>query len=130
MMNECLSFILPFSQAMSFSISSALGMSLLFLLYIMFIHAWNIPLFSPIFEEISSIFPSIVFLYFFTLFLKKAFFSLLAILRNSAFSWLNYSLSPLPFSYLLSSAICKASFSLLHFFFLGMVMVTASCTML
>ena len=40
--------------------------------------------------------------------------------------------SPLPLASLLFSAICKASsdshFAFLHFFFLGMVLITASCT--
>ena len=53
---------------------------------------------------------------------KKAFLSLLAILWNSAFSWIYLSLSPLLFASLLSSAICKASsdslFPFFHFFFL------------
>ena len=44
------------------------------------------------------------------------------------------SFSPLPFASLLFSAICKASsdnhFAFLHFFFLGMVLITASYTML
>ena len=56
--------------------------------------------------------------------LKKAFLSLLAILWNSAFSWVYLSLSPFLFTSL-SSAICKASldnhFAFLHFFFFGMV---------
>ena len=39
---------------------------------------------------------------------KKA-LSFLAILWNSAFSWVYLSLSPLPFASLLFSAICKAS---------------------
>ena len=64
----------------------------------------------------------------------KAFLSLLAILWNSAFSWVYLSLSLLPFTSLLFSAICKASsdnhIALLNFFFLGIVLVTASCTML
>ena len=65
--------------------------------------------------------------------LKKAFLSLLAILWNSAFSWVS-SLSPLPFVFLLSSAICKvcldSHFVFLHFFFFEMVLVTAPCTVL
>ena len=65
--------------------------------------------------------------------LRKAFLSLLAILWNSAFKWICLFFSPLPFTSLLFSAICKASsdnhFAFLHFFFLGMVLVTASCTM-
>ena len=55
--------------------------------------------------------------------LKKAFLSLLAILWNSVLKWVYLSFSPLPFTYLLFSAICKASsdnhFAFLHFFFLG-----------
>ena len=64
---------------------------------------------------------------------KKAFLSLLSVLWNFAFNWANFSLSPLPFTSLLSSAICEAStdkhFVFLHFFFFGMVLVTASCTL-
>ena len=65
--------------------------------------------------------------------LRKAFLSLLAILWNSAFRWVYLSFSPLPFTSLLSSAICKASSdshsAFLHFFFLGMVLILVSCTM-
>ena len=64
---------------------------------------------------------------------KKALF-LLIILKNSAFIWVYLSLSPLSFPSLLSSAIYKASsdnhLALLHFFFLGMILVTASCAVL
>ena len=60
--------------------------------------------------------------------------SLLAILWNSALSWVYLSLSPLLFAYLLSSAICKASsdthFAFLHSFFFGMVLFTGSCAVL
>ena len=60
--------------------------------------------------------------------LQKAFLSLLAILWNSAFRWVYLSFSPLPFS-----SICKV-FSDSHlvsldFFFLGMILITVSCTM-
>ena len=65
--------------------------------------------------------------------LRKAFLSLLAILWNSAFKWVYLSFSPLPVASLPVSAICKASsdnhFAFLHFFFLGVVLITASCTM-
>ena len=92
---------------------------------------WSgVPLPSP--EDISSLAYSIVFLYFFAL--KKAFLSLLAVLLNSVFSWVYLSLSPLPFASLLSLALCKASshnhFAFLHLFFFGMVLITASCTVL
>ena len=65
---------------------------------------------------------------------RKAFLSLLALLWNSAFRCIYLSFSPLPFTSLLFSAICKAAsdshFAFLHFFFLRMVLITASCTML
>ena len=84
-------------------------------------------------EEISSLFHSIVFLYFFTLITEEVFFSLCAILWNSAFKSVYLSFSPLPFAYLPFSAIGKASsdnnFAFLHFFFLSMVLMIASCTM-
>ena len=52
--------------------------------------------------------------------LRKAFLYLLAILWNSAFKWVYLSFSPLPFTSLLFTAICKASsdnhFAFLHFF--------------
>ena len=96
---------------------------------------------SNFLEGISSLSHSIVFLYFFALiteegflffFLeRKAFLSLLAIGR--VFKWVYPSFSPLPLAFLLFSAICKASsdnhFAFLHFFFLGVVLTTASCTM-
>ena len=66
--------------------------------------------------------------------LRKAFLSLLGILRNSSFRWVYLSFSSLPFASLLFSAIYKAfsdnHFALLHFFFLGMVLIPTSCTML
>ena len=65
--------------------------------------------------------------------LRKASLSLLAILWNSTFRGINLSFSPLPLASLLYSAICKASsdnhFAFLHLFFLGMVLIAASCTM-
>ena len=71
---------------------------------------------------------------FFALFTKKAFLSFLAILWNSTLRWIYLSFSPLPFTYLLSSDVCKASFNnhfaFLHFFFLGMVLNSASYSML
>ena len=61
--------------------------------------------------------------------LRKTFSSFLAILWNSAFRWVYLSHSPLPFTSLLFSAICKAS-SDNHFAFSfllgGIVLITAS----
>ena len=89
---------------------------------------------SNFLEEISNLSPSIVFLYFSLHWsLRKSFLSLLAIRWNSTFKWVYLSISPLPFTSVLFSAICKASsdshFAFLHFFSLGMVLITASCTM-
>ena len=88
---------------------------------------------SNFLEEISSLSHSVVFLYFFALITRKAVLSLLAILWNSAFKWEYLSFSPLLFTCLLFTAICKASpdshFAVLHFFFLGMVLLPVSCTM-
>ena len=65
---------------------------------------------------------------------RKAFLSLLASLWISAFRCVYLFFAPLPFASLLFSAICKASldihFPFLHFFLLGMVLITASCTVL
>ena len=65
--------------------------------------------------------------------LRKAFLSLLTILWNSAFKWVYLSFSPLPLASLCFSAICKASsenhYTFLDFFFLGMILITASYTM-
>ena len=68
------------------------------------IELWCISIFL---EELSSLSYSVVFIYFLLCSFKKAFFALCAILRNSAFSSVYPSLSPLPFASLLSSAICK-----------------------
>ena len=87
---------------------------------------------SNFLEEISSLSHSIVFLYLHWS-LRKAFLSLLAILWNSAFKWVYLFFSPLPLAFLLFTTVCRASsnnhFAFLHFFFLGMVLIPASCTM-
>ena len=63
----------------------------------------------------------------------KAFLSLPDILWNSAFKWLYLFFSHLPLASLVFPAICKDSsdnhFAFLHFFFGGMVLIPASCTM-
>ena len=88
---------------------------------------------SNVLEVISSLYHSIVFLYFFVLIAEEAFLPLLVILCNSAFRWVYLSFSPLPLASLLFSAMCKASldnyFAFVHFFFLGMVLITTSCKM-
>ena len=65
--------------------------------------------------------------------LRKAFLSLLAIVWNSAFRCVYLSFSPLPFTSLIFSTICKTSsdnhFVFFHFFFLRMVLIHAFCMM-
>ena len=65
--------------------------------------------------------------------LHLTYWSLLAILWNSAFRCLYLSFSPLLFASLLFTAICKASpdshFAFLHFFSMGMVLIPVFCTM-
>ena len=117
-----------------FLISSASVRAIPFLSFIEPIFAWNVPLVSLIFFKTSLVFPILLFssisLHWS---LRKAFLSLLAILWNSLFKWVYLSFSPLPFASLLFSAIYKASsdnhFAFLHFFFLGVALITASYTM-
>ena len=86
---------------------------------------------SSFLKEISSLSHSIVFPMSVDCSLKKASLSLLAVLWNSASSWVYVSLPPLTFLSLLFSAIRKASsdnhLAFLHFFLFGMVLVTAPC---
>ena len=86
---------------------------------------------SNFLEEISSLSHSIVFLYFFALITEEGF------LISSCYS-LELCIQMLvsfPFSFasLLFTAICKPSsdkhLTFLHFFFLGVVLIPASCTM-
>ena len=118
-----------------FLIFSAFVMSIPFLSFIVPIYAWNIPLLSLSFLMRSLVFPILLFsLSLFIVCFKKAFLSLLAILWNSTFRWVYLSFSPMLFASLLFSAIHKASsdnhFAFLHFFFWGMILITASYTML
>ena len=86
---------------------------------------------SNFLEAISSPSHSIVFLYFFALITEENF--LISPCYSLEFKWVYLSFFPLPLASLLFSAICKASsenhFAFLHFFFLGMVLITASYTM-
>ena len=102
-------------------IASASVRSIQFLSFIVPIFAWNVPLVSLILLKRALVFPSLLIssisLHWS---LKKAFLSLLAILQNSEFRWIYLSFSPLPFTSLLFTSICKTS-SGNHFacFFLG-----------
>ena len=110
-------------------VSSASVQSIQFLSFTVPIFAWNVPLLSLIFLKRSLLFPILLYssipLHWS---LRKAFSSLLAILWNYAFKWVYLSFSPLPFASLLFRAICKVpQITILPFFFLGMVLITASC---
>ena len=117
-----------------FFVSSVSVSSLPFLSLTISIFAWNVPLVSLISLKRSLVFPILLF---FSISLHwsltKAFLSLSAILWNSAFRWMYLIFSPLLYASLLFPAICNASsdnhFDFLHFFFLGMVLITDSRTM-
>ena len=118
-----------------FLVSYASVRSIPFLSFIEPIFAWKIPLVSLIFLKRSLVFP-ILFFPSISLHwsLRKAFLSLRAIVWNSAYRWVYLSFSHLSFTSLLFTAICKVSsgncFAFLHFFFfLSMVLITASFTM-
>ena len=87
---------------------------------------------SNFLEAISSLSHSVVFLYFFALITEEGFLISPCYFRSSAFRWGYLSFSPLPLVSLFS-AICKTPsdnhFAFLHFFFLGVVLIPASCTM-
>ena len=115
-----------------FLISSASVRSILVFLFVTVpVFAEKFPLVSLIFLKRSLVF--LILLFSSTSFhwsLRKAFWSLLAILWNSAFSWIYLSFTPLDLASLLFSAICKASSDNHYAFFFGMVLFTASCTVL
>ena len=107
-----------------FLISSASVRSILFLSFIVPIFALDIPLISLIFLKRSLVFPILLFSSIsLHCSLSKAFLCLLAILWNSTFKWIYLSFSPLPFTSLLFSTICKTSsdnhFAFLHSFSWG-----------
>ena len=117
-----------------FLISYSSVRSMPFLSFIVSIFAWNIPLVSLIFLKRSLVFP----FYCFLLFLCNDHWGRLSYLSLLFFGTLHSNGHI--FSFLLcfcllvfSTAICRASsdnhFAVLHFFFLGMVLITASCTM-
>ena len=87
---------------------------------------------SNFLEEISSLSHSIVFLYFFALITEEGFLISLCYSLELCIQMCISFLFSFALASLLSSAICKAPsdnhFTFLHFFFLGMVLITASCT--
>ena len=90
-----------------FLMSSASVRFLLILSFIVPFLAWSVHLVYPVFLKKYLVF-SILWFSSLSLYcsFKKAFLSLLAILWNSAFSWVYLSLSPLSFTSLLSLGIC------------------------
>ena len=94
--------------------------------------AWNVPSVWLIFLRGSLVFPflllSSIYLHWI---LRKAFFSLLANLWNTAFRCLYHSFSPFLFTSLLFIAIFKASpdnnFAVLHFISMRIVLIPVSC---
>ena len=96
------------------------------------IFAGNVPLVSLIFLKRSLVFPNLLFSPFICINLWWRLSSLSLLFSETILSWVYFSLSPLPFASLLFSVVCKASsdnhFAFLHFFFLGMVLVTTSQT--
>src|SRR5574337_274544 len=87
---------------------------------------------SNFLEEISSLSHSVVFLYFFALIAEEGFLISPCYSLELCIQMLISSFSPLLFISLLFTAVCKASsdshFAFLHFFFLGIVLIPASCT--
>ena len=117
-----------------FLISSASVCYIPFLYFFVPVFAWIVPFVWLMFLKRSQVFPIILLSCIsWHWSLRKAFLSLPANLWNVAFKWVILSFSPLPFTSLLFSAICKVSsdnhFAFLHFFFLSMVLITASCKM-
>ena len=126
-----------------FLISSTSVRSLLFLSFIVPMFVWNVPLVSTILLKRSLVFPILLFSSislhwslnkFFSFFFF--FFFYLALLFSGTLHSVGciFPFLLLPFASLLFSVICKPSsdnhFVFLYIFFLGMVLVTTSCTFL
>ena len=87
---------------------------------------------SNFLEELSSLSHYIGFLYFFSMITEEGFLISPCFLWNSAFKWVYLFFSPLTFTSFFSAIFKVFSdnyFVFLHFFFLKMVLITASCTM-
>ena len=88
---------------------------------------------SNFLEEISSLSHSVVFLSFFALITEEGFLISPCYSLELCIRCLYLSFSPLLFASLLFTAICKASpdshFDFLHFFSMGMVLISVSCIM-
>ena len=117
-----------------FLISSASVRSMPFLSFIVPIFTWKYSLgISNFLEEISSLYHSVIFLYFFALITEEGFLIYPCYSLEPCIQMIYLSFCPFPVTSFLFSTICKAlsdnHFALLHSFFLGMVSITAFCTM-
>ena len=116
-----------------FLISAASVKSVPFLSFIVSIFAWKVPVVSLIFWKRSLVFPILLFssisLHYS---LRKTLLSLLAILWNSASNGCIFPFLLCLLHLFLSQLFVRPPqpFCFLHFYFLGMVLITASCTML
>ena len=87
------------------------------------------PRISNFLKEILNLPHSIVFLCFYALIMRKCFLFLLSILWNCAFKWVYFSFSPLLLLLSFSQLFIRPpQKTILPLFFLGMVLITASCT--
>ena len=113
--------------------SSSSIMSILFLSFIVPIFASNVPLISLIFSKRSLVFPFLLYFYFFALVTSAGFpisprYSLELCIQMAISFIFSFAFR---FSFFLSCLqVLFNHFAFLHFFFLGMVLVIASCTML
>ena len=116
-----------------FLIPSASVSFIAFPSFIVPIFAWKVPLVSLIFLKRSLVFPFCCFPLFLCID-PGGRLSYLSLLFSGTLHSNGYIFSPLPFASPVFSDICKASsdrhFAFLHFFFLGMVLITASCRVL
>ena len=116
-----------------FLISSASIRSLPFLSFIEPIFACNIPLVSLVFLKRSLVFPILLFSFISLHWSTQEGFLISPCYSLEFCIQMGISFPSLLFASLLFTAICKASpnshFAFLHFFFLRMVLITASYTM-
>ena len=116
-----------------FLIFSASVRSIQFMSFIVPIFAWNVPLVSLIFLKRPLVFPILLFSYISLHWsLRKVFLLSLLFFGTLHSNGYSFPFFLLFLASLLFTAICKGSsashFAILHFFFLGMVLVPVSCT--
>jgi len=114
-----------------FLISSASVRSITFLSFIVPVFPWNIPLVSLIFLKRSLVFPILLFSSIsLHCSLSKAFFTFLSILQNSSSDAYIFPFLPCLSLLFFSQLFIRPPLTtILHFFFLGMILITTFCTM-